>query len=69
MQNCNFKGTNFIGRTWMRHCDARRCNFKDAKTCHFYVYIKSENIDIETDGTLEEFYKYFDLYRKAKYNL
>lgn len=45
------------------------CNFKDDKNCHFYVYIKSENIDIVTDGTLEEFCKYFDIYRKVRYAL
>ena len=30
MQNCNFECTEFIGRAWIRSCDAQNCNFKGA---------------------------------------
>ena len=30
MENCNFNGARFIGKTWMRSCNAKNCNFKNA---------------------------------------
>lgn len=30
MNNCNFESAKFIGKVWMRNCDARNCNFKNS---------------------------------------
>lgn len=30
MINCNFESTKFIGDVWIRSCDAKNCNFKNA---------------------------------------
>lgn len=66
MQNCNFDSSIFLGKAWMRSCDAKNCNFKNANVANVsYEYTDFRNSTfcgaIIKIGTRENLKSIFDV--------